>query len=200
MTSLSIMKFTKLTNSRGEEIEGPIIITPNVFNDERGYFYESWNEKKFNTILGKYVSFKQDNVSHSFKGVLRGLHYQLKPEPQGKLVRCIYGSIFDVAVDLRKESKTFGKWVSAVLSAENKNQLWIPVGFAHGFLTISDHAEVNYKATGFWNKDCEHSIRWNDKDLKITWPIKELCFEPIINEKDASAPFLKDSILKGNLF
>ena len=194
------MKFTKLTNSRGEEIEGPIIITPNVFNDERGYFYESWNEKKFNTILGKYVSFKQDNVSHSFKGVLRGLHYQLKPEPQGKLVRCIYGSIFDVAVDLRKESKTFGKWVSAVLSAENKNQLWIPVGFAHGFLTISDHAEVNYKATGFWNKDCEHSIRWNDKDLKITWPIKDLGFEPIINEKDASSPFLKDSILKGTLF
>ena len=194
------MKYTKLTNSRGEEIEGPILLTPNVFNDERGYFYESWNEGTFNAIVGKEVRFAQDNISLSFKGVLRGLHYQLKPEPQGKLVRCSYGSIFDVAVDLRKESKTFGKWVSAVLSSENKKQLWIPVGFAHGFLTISDHAEVSYKATEFWNKDCENSIRWNDKDLKITWPIMKLGLEPIINEKDASAPFLKDSIIKGNIF
>ncbi len=194
------MKFTKLSYIKGEEIDGPLLLTPNVFNDERGYFYESWNEKIFNKILEKDVKFSQDNISHSFKGVLRGLHYQLEPEPQGKLVRCSNGSIFDVAVDMRKKSKTFGKWVSAELSSENKNQLWIPVGFAHGFLTISDHAEVNYKATGFWNKDCEHSIRWNDNDLKITWPIMELGFEPIINEKDASAPFLKDSILKGNIF
>ena len=194
------MKFSTLSNTKGDEIEGPLLLTPNVFNDERGYFYESWNEKIFNKILEKEVKFSQDNISHSFKGVLRGLHYQLEPEPQGKLVRCSNGSIFDVAVDMRKESKTFGKWVSAELSEENKNQLWIPVGFAHGFLTISDHAEVNYKATGFWNKDCEHSIRWNDNDLKITWPIMELGFEPIINEKDASAPFLKDSILKGNIF
>lgn len=194
------MKFTTLRNAKEEEIEGPLLLTPNVFNDERGYFYESWNEKIFNKILEKDVKFSQDNISHSFKGVLRGLHYQLEPEPQGKLVRCSNGSIFDVAVDMRKKSKTFGKWVSAELSEENKNQLWIPVGFAHGFLTISDHAEVNYKATGFWNKDCEHSIRWNDNDLKITWPIMELGFEPIINEKDASAPFLKDSILKGNIF
>ena len=194
------MKFTTLRNAKEEEIEGPLLLTPNVFNDERGYFYESWNEKIFNKILEKEVKFSQDNISHSFKGVLRGLHYQLEPEPQGKLVRCSNGSIFDVAVDMRKKSKTFGKWVSAELSEENKNQLWIPVGFAHGFLTISDHAEVNYKATGFWNKDCEHSIRWNDNDLKITWPIMELGFEPIINEKDASAPFLKDTILKGNIF
>ena len=194
------MKFTTLRNAKGEEIEGPILLTPNVFNDERGYFYESWNEKNFNKIIEKEVKFLQDNVSHSFKGVLRGLHYQLEPEPQGKLVRCSYGSIFDVAVDVRKESKTLGKWVSAVLSAENKKQLWIPVGFAHGFLTISDHAEVNYKATGFWNKDCEHSIRWNDKDLRITWPIKDLGFEPIINEKDSSASFYKDSILAESIF
>ena len=194
------MKFTTLSNAKGDKIEGPILLTPNLFNDERGHFYESWNERTFNTILGENVSFKQDNISHSFNGVLRGLHYQLEPEPQGKLVRCSYGSIFDVAVDIRKESKTFGKWVSAVLTAENKNQLWIPVGFAHGFLTTSDHAEVNYKATGFWNNDCEHSIRWNDKDLKINWPITELGFEPIINEKDASAPFLKDSIFKGKIF
>ena len=194
------MKFTTLRNAKGEEIEGPILLTPNVFNDERGYFYESWNEKNFNKIIEKEVKFSQDNISHSFKGVLRGLHYQLEPEPQGKLVRCSYGSIFDVAVDIRKESKTFGKWVSAELSAENKEQLWIPVGFAHGFLTISDHAEVNYKATGFWNKDCEQSISWNDKDLKITWPKKELGFEPIINEKDTSVPFFKDTIMKGKTF
>ena len=194
------MKHTTISHTKGEEIEGPLLLNPNVFNDERGYFYESWNEGTFNAIVGKEVRFAQDNISLSFKGVLRGLHYQLKPEPQGKIVRCIYGSIFDVAVDLRKESKTFGKWVSTVLSSENKKQLWIPVGFAHGFLTISDHAEVNYKATGFWNKDCEHSIRWNDKDLKITWPIKEFGLETIINEKDASAPFLKDSIIKGNIF
>jgi len=194
------MKFTTLTTTNGHEIKGPILLTPNVINDERGYFYESWNEKQFNAILGKEVRFAQDNISLSFKGVLRGLHYQLEPEPQGKIVRCSYGSIFDVAVDMRKESKTFGEWVSALLSAENKKQLWMPVGFAHGFLTTSDHAEVNYKATGFWNKDCEHSIRWNDKDLKITWPIKEFGFEPVIKEKDASAPFLKESIMKGNIF
>ena len=194
------MKSNNLFNLKGTVIEGPLLIKPNVYSDKRGYFYESWNERGFNALLGEKVFFKQDNISYSTKGVLRGLHYQLEPEPQGKLVRCGFGSIFDVAVDLRKESKTFGKWVSAELSSENKNQLWIPVGFAHGFLTISHHAEVNYKTTGFWNKDCEHSLYWNDKDLKINWPIKELGVEPIINERDASAPSLEDSKLKGNIF
>ena len=194
------MEYTLLSNAKGEEVEGPLVLTPNVFNDERGYFYESWNEKKFNTIIGKEIRFAQDNISHSFKGVLRGLHYQLEPEPQGKLVRCSNGSIFDVAVDMRKKSKTFGKWVSAELSEENKNQLWIPVGFAHGFLTISDHAEVNYKTTGFWNKECEHSLFWNDKDLKITWPFNELGSKPIVNARDTSAPLLEESILKGYIF
>ena len=194
------MNFSTLANSKGEEIEGPLLLTPNIFNDERGCFYESWNENTFNTIIGKDVRFSQDNISISKKGVLRGLHYQLEPQPQGKLVRCSYGSIFDVAVDLRKESKTFGNWVSAELSSKNKNQLWIPVGFAHGFLVLSKTAEVNYKASGFWNKNCEYSIRWNDKDLKITWPIEELGFEPIVNEKDSSAPLFKDSTSKGKIF
>ena len=187
----------KITNSKIIDVK---IIEPNVFEDERGFFFESFNQKKFEEAIGYNITFVQDNHSKSSIGVLRGLHYQLPPNAQGKLVRVIQGEVFDVAVDIRKSSPTFGQWIGETLSAENKKQLWIPVGFAHGFLTISDHAEVNYKATGFWNKDCEHSIRWNDNDLKITWPIKEFGFEPIINEKDASAPFLKDSIIKGNIF
>jgi dTDP-4-dehydrorhamnose 3,5-epimerase len=194
------LKATKLNSNKLNEIEGPLLITPNVFNDSRGYFYESWNERTFNRLLGKDVTFVQDNISHSVKGVLRGLHYQLEPDPQGKLVRCGFGRIYDVAVDLRKGSNTFGEWVSAELSSENKKQLWIPVGFAHGFLTLSDHAEVNYKASGFWNINCEYSIYWKDKELKISWPIEKLGFEPKVNEKDTSAPFLSDSILNGNLF
>jgi dTDP-4-dehydrorhamnose 3,5-epimerase len=124
--------------------------------------------------VGQPITFSQDNHSRSSRGVLRGLHYQLEPEPQGKLVRCPVGAIFDVAVDLRRSSPTFGQWVGAELSAENQQQLWVPVGFAHGFLTLSDHAEVLYKASGYWSKTCERSLRWNDPDLGIAWPLERL--------------------------
>ena len=194
------MQAISLKNKKGFEVKGPLLITPTVFNDERGCFFESWNEKVFNELLETKISFSQDNVSQSSKGVLRGLHYQTDPEPQGKLIRCSMGTIFDVAVDLRKHSKTFGEWVGTEISAINKRQLWIPIGFAHGFLTLSEHAEVSYKATGYWNKNCEHSIRWNDKKLNINWPTMHLKTNPILSEKDKIAPILEDAISKGNIF
>lgn len=147
-----------------------LIFEPKVFGDERGFFYESFNQKVFEEAVGHPVNFVQDNHSKSSKGVLRGLHYQLPPHAQGKLVRCIAGEVFDVAVDIRRESKTFGKWVGVNLSAENKRQLWIPEGFAHGFLTISDTAEFVYKTTNYYNPASDRGIIWNDKYLNISWP------------------------------
>ena len=145
------------------------IIEPQVFHDERGFFYESFNHAKFEAAIGRRVNFVQDNHSKSVQGVLRGLHYQIQ-RPQGKLVRCTRGEVFDVAVDLRKSSPTFGKWVSAILSEENKRQLWIPEGFAHGFLVTSESAEVLYKTTDYWYAEFERTIIWNDHILNILWP------------------------------
>ena len=144
------MEITSLKNQKGIKFEGLCLITPNKFIDERGSFYESWNKKFFDRQINSKVNFVQDNHSSSSKGVLRGLHYQINPFPQGKLVRCISGEIFDVAVDLRKNSKTFGNWFGVNLSSENMKQFWLPEGFAHGFLTISDYAEVFYKTRDFW--------------------------------------------------
>jgi len=146
------------------------LIEPDVFEDERGFFYESFNQQKFNEAIGKNIIFVQDNHSRSFKGVLRGLHYQEAPYAQGKLVRVVVGEVFDVAVDIRKESPTYGQWVSEVLSAENKKQLWIPEGFAHGFLTLSNKADFLYKTTNFYNKNHEQSFHWKDNEFKIKWP------------------------------
>ena len=143
------------------------IIEPAVFADTRGFFFESFNQAKFNQAVGYDVAFVQDNHSYSIKGALRGLHYQLPPHPQGKLVRCVTGEVFDVAVDIRKSSPSFGQWVGVHLSAENKRQLWIPPGFAHGFLTLSEHAEFLYKTTDYWAKDCEQAIIWNDPSIAI---------------------------------
>jgi dTDP-4-dehydrorhamnose 3,5-epimerase len=151
--------------------------------------------------VGAPTSFSQDNHSRSSRGVLRGLHYQLEPEPQGKLVRCPVGAIFDVAVDLRRSSPTFGQWVGAELSADNHRQLWVPVGFAHGFLTLSESAEVLYKASGFWSKTCERSLRWNDPELAIAWPLDRLGgLEPLLAEKDAAAPSLAQALAAGDVF
>jgi len=147
-----------------------LIIEPQVFGDERGFFFESFNQEKFNAAVGRQVDFVQDNHSKSSKGVLRGLHYQLPPFAQGKLVRVIQGEVFDVAVDIRESSPTFGKWVGEVLSAENKKQLWIPEGFAHGFLTLSDTAEFLYKTTAFYNKESERGLLWNELSIAIDWP------------------------------
>ena len=166
------------------------IIEPAVFADTRGFFFESFNQAKFNQAVGYDVAFVQDNHSRSAKGVLRGLHYQLPPHPQGKLVRCVVGEVFDVAVDIRKSSPTFGQWVGVYLSAENKRQLWIPPGFAHGFLTLSEYAEFLYKTTDYWAKDCEQAIIWNDPSIAIDWPAFD--GQPLLSEKDRLAPKLSE--------
>ncbi|EHQ8971478.1 dTDP-4-dehydrorhamnose 3,5-epimerase [Escherichia coli] len=150
-----------------------LIFEPKVFGDARGYFFESFNQKTFDEAVGRKVEFVQDNHSQSQKGVLRGLHYQLAPNAQGKLVRCTEGEVFDVAVDIRKSSPTFGQWVGVNLSAENKRQLWIPEGFAHGFVTLSETAQFLYKATNFYAPQSERSIIWNDAEINISWPAVE---------------------------
>lgn len=146
------------------------VIEPKVFGDERGFFFESFNEQAFREGTGTKLPFVQDNHSKSVKSVLRGLHYQLPPKAQGKLVRVVQGEVFDVAVDIRKGSATFGQWVGETLSADNKKQLWIPPGFAHGFLTISDSAEFLYKTTDYWAPEYERCIAWNDPIVAINWP------------------------------
>jgi dTDP-4-dehydrorhamnose 3,5-epimerase len=158
-----------------------LVIEPKVFGDDRGWFFESFNEKDFSAAVGHSVTFVQDNHSSSKKGVLRGLHYQIE-QTQGKLVRVCRGAVFDVVVDLRKSSATFGKWVGVELSAENKRQLWIPPGFAHGFLVLSEVAEFLYKTTDYWHAESERCIIWDDSDLKIYWP--EIGVNPVLNPKD----------------
>jgi dTDP-4-dehydrorhamnose 3,5-epimerase len=167
-----------------------LIIEPKVFGDDRGWFFESFNEKDFSAAVGQDISFVQDNHSSSMQGVLRGLHYQME-QTQGKLVRVCRGAVFDVAVDLRQSSKTFGQWVGAELSAENKRQLWIPEGFAHGFLVLSEEAEFLYKTTDYWHAGSERCIVWNDPDLGIEWP--KVGSEPILNPKDAQGLVWKDA-------
>ncbi len=195
------MQVEQLSTSSGQQVAGPLLITPQVFGDARGFFFESWNQRRFDKAVGAPTSFSQDNHSRSSRGVLRGLHYQLEPEPQGKLVRCPVGAVFDVAVDLRRSSPTFGAWVGAELSAENQRQLWVPVGFAHGFLTLSDQAEVLYKASGFWSKTCERSLLWSDPELAIAWPLDQLGGAgPLLAEKDAAAPGLAQAVAAGDVF
>ena len=161
------------------------LIEPDVFEDERGFFYESFNQQKFNEAMGENICFVQDNHSKSSKGVLRGLHYQEAPFAQGKLVRVVAGEVFDVAVDIRKESPTYGQWVSEILSADNKKQLWIPKGFAHGFLTLSEQAEILYKVTNFYNTSSDRSIRFDDIKLSIPWPKMDYFLSK--KDQDASA-------------
>ncbi|AIR89971.1 dTDP-4-dehydrorhamnose 3,5-epimerase [Pseudomonas cremoricolorata] len=166
-----------------------VLFEPRVFGDDRGFFYESFNQKVFEDAIGRPVTFVQDNHSRSAKGVLRGLHYQIK-QAQGKLVRVTLGEVFDVAVDLRKSSPTFGRWVGAHLSAANHHQLWIPEGFAHGFVVLSESAEFLYKTTDYWAPEHERSLAWNDPSVAIEWPHDAL---PILSAKDAVAVSLKDA-------
>ncbi|WP_438866284.1 dTDP-4-dehydrorhamnose 3,5-epimerase [Pseudomonas sp. L1(2025)] len=166
-----------------------ILFTPKVFGDDRGFFYESFNQKIFEDAVGRPVKFVQDNHSSSVKGVLRGLHYQIK-QPQGKLVRVILGEVLDVAVDLRKSSKTFGHWVSAHLSASNRHQLWVPEGFAHGFVVLSDKAEFLYKTTDYYAPQYERSLAWNDPKLSINWDFEG---EPTLSSKDQFAKTLEEA-------
>jgi dTDP-4-dehydrorhamnose 3,5-epimerase len=182
----------QLTTAAGVPLQGPLLLTPRVFGDARGFFYESWNQQAFAAALADHgqqaAAFVQDNHSRSRQGVLRGLHWQLPPHPQGKLVRCVVGEILDVAVDLRRSSATFGQWAGARLSADNHQQLWIPAGFAHGFVTLSDQAEVLYKTTDVWNRESERALRWDDPAVAIAWPLAQ----PILSDKDGVAPLLAE--------
>jgi dTDP-4-dehydrorhamnose 3,5-epimerase len=166
-----------------------VLLEPKVFGDERGFFFESFNQQRFEAAIGRSVNFVQDNHSRSFKGVLRGLHYQIK-QPQGKLVRVVQGEVFDVSVDLRKSSPTFGQWVGAHLSADNKHQLWVPEGFAHGFVVLSDTVEFIYKTTDYYAPEHERSLRWSDPALAIDWPFQG---EVILAAKDAAAKYLNEA-------
>jgi dTDP-4-dehydrorhamnose 3,5-epimerase len=162
-------------------LSGLKIIEPTLFGDERGFFFESFNQKIFNQAIGEEVIFVQDNHSSSAKNVLRGLHFQKEPHQQGKLVRVIAGEVFDVAVDIRSDSPTVGKWHGEYLSARNKRQIWIPKGFAHGFLVLSEQAEFLYKTTDYWHPELDVTIRWDDPEIGITWPLSHV---PILSEKD----------------
>lgn len=168
-----------------------LLIEPQVFGDERGFFLESFNRRKFAAATGIAADFVQDNHSHSSRGVLRGLHYQLPPAAQGKLVRCVAGEVFDVAVDLRQSSPNFGRWVGEQLSAKNMRQMWIPAGFAHGFLVMSEFAEFLYKTTDYYAPDCERSIKWDDPQLGIDWPLAGL--DPVVSVKDQLAGAFADA-------
>lgn len=165
-----------------------MLMEPRVFQDDRGFFFEAFNQREFDELVGSHVEFVQDNHSKSSKGVLRGLHYQIPPRAQGKLVRAATGKIFDVAVDIRRSSDTFGTWVGYELSGANFRQLWIPPGFAHGFLVLSESAEVLYKASDYYSSELDRSIRWDDERIGVDWPLEEI--SPILSAKDAQAPSL----------
>lgn len=170
-----------------------LLFTPKVFGDDRGFFFESFNQQVFNEAAGTSVNFVQDNHSKSAKGVLRGLHYQLSPHAQGKLVRVVQGAVFDVAVDIRRSSPRFGQWVGVELSADNKQQLWIPPGFAHGFVTLTDTAEFLYKTTAFYAPTHERCIAWNDASVGVDWPISTLT--PVLSAKDLQGLALHEAEL-----
>jgi dTDP-4-dehydrorhamnose 3,5-epimerase len=171
------------------EIADVLIIEPKVFGDERGFFFESFNQRRFNELTGTDFQFVQDNHSRSAKNVLRGLHYQIQ-QPQGKLVRVVQGSVYDVALDIRRSSTTFGQYVGVELSAENKRMLWVPPGFAHGFVVLSETAEFLYKTTDYWAPEFERSIAWNDPTINIQWPIQG---EPALSAKDQQGKLLKEA-------
>ena len=169
-----------------------LLLEPQVHGDDRGFFLESWNRRAFNAAVGQDVEFVQDNHSRSSRGVLRGMHCQLPPHTQGKLVRVVQGAVFDVAVDVRRGSPRYGQWAGVELSADNRRQLWIPPGFAHGFLTLSDSADFLYKTTAYYAPGAEFAVRWDDPAIDIRWP--DLGIPPRLSEKDAAAPLLRDSL------
>jgi len=173
-------------------IEGVLLLEPRVFGDARGFFMESFNQQAFDAAVGEPVAFVQDNHSRSARGVLRGLHFQRAPHAQGKLVRVVAGAVFDVAVDIRPGSATYGRWCGAELSADNHRQLWIPAGLAHGFLVLSDSADFLYKTTDYYAPQADGALRWDDPDIGIAWP--DAGAPPLLSPKDAAAPFLRDHV------
>ena len=196
------MEYFSIYSNKGNLIKGPMIIKPKIFLDDRGYFFESWNNLEFNKKISREINFVQDNHSKSKYGVLRGLHYQLEPKAQAKLVRCTKGEVFDVLADIRKDSDTYGEWSSIILNEHNKLQFWIPEGFVHGFISLEDYSEVQYKTNEYWDKDHERSLFWKDPDLNIKWPLANSNEKDkiITNHKDAIAPTLKEIEKSGDLF
>tara|TARA_B100002019_G_scaffold287127_1_gene298662 strand:+ start:370 stop:960 length:591 start_codon:yes stop_codon:yes gene_type:complete len=195
------MRTENIKSNKGNLISDLFLVSPNIFQDGRGYFYESWNKKIFNREIDREINFVQDNQSRSIKGVIRGLHYQINPYPQGKLVRCLKGEVYDVAVDLREGSKTFCEWAGVYLSEENKKQIWIPEGFAHGFLAISKVADVLYKTNNFWGKDYERCIKWNDKKFGIEWPLNKINLSyPLVSIKDENASTFEEACRNSEIF
>lgn len=171
-------------------LAGLRVLNPTVHSDERGFFFESYRQDGFESEVSDAPGFVQDNHSRSARGVLRGLHYQLEPVAQGKLVRVVNGSVFDVAVDIRRSSPTFGEWFGLELSADNYRQLWVPPGFAHGFVALTEFADLMYKVTAYYSPHHDRSIRWNDPEISIEWPLDQ---DPILSDKDAAAPYLADA-------
>ena len=195
------MQAEPIVSAQGQCLSGPLLLTHQRFGDDRGWFFESWNQRRFDAMVGEPVAFVQDNHSRSSQGVLRGLHYQLPAAPQAKLVRASVGRILDVVVDLRASSASYGQWAGVELSAENQQQLWVPEGFAHGFLTLSAVAEVQYKTRGYWSRDQERAIRWDDPALEIRWPLESLGSAALsLSEKDAQAPTLAEAQAAGEVF
>ena len=195
------MKIDNIISNKGNLISGPLLIKPDLIIDERGFFFESWNRRLFDDVIGERINFVQDNESLSFFGVLRGLHFQLNPAAQGKLVRATNGEIFDVIVDLRKNSSTFLDWFGTELNEENNFQLWIPPGFAHGFLTMSERVRVCYKVTNYWSGENERSLIWNENKIGIKWPLKKINETlPKLSKKDSDAKSIDYLIEKGEFF
>ena len=195
------MNIKKLKNNYGEYLDGPLIIYPNVYEDERGYFYESWNKINYDNIFEREVEFVQDNQSCSNYGVFRGLHFQLNPFPQGKLVRVISGKVFDVIVDLRSKSKTYKSWSSVYLEKKSNIQLWIPEGFAHGFLTLKEQTILSYKTTSYWKKDLERSLNPFDQEIGIIFPKLTLTdSEIVMSFKDKNSSSIRDLEVNGEVF
>ena len=186
-----------IKSKENKVLEGLVLLKPLIHKDNRGFFLESWNRINFNNLIKEELDFVQDNHSFSKQNVLRGLHYQIDPFSQGKLVCCSNGEIFDVAVDIRKNSPTFAQWAGVILNSVNHYKLWIPAGFAHGFLVLSDCADVHYKSTAYWSKEHEYSIKWDDPTISINWPKKSDAFK--ISDKDKSGTFL-DEISPNYLF
>ena len=195
------MKGNKLLTNKNNNMIGPLLIEPTIFTDERGLFFESWNQKSFDLLINKKTKFVQDNFSISKIGTIRGLHYQLPPMGQGKLIRCSHGKIFDVGIDLRISSPTFGEYISCILSDKNNKQLWLPEGFAHGFLSLSSQAKINYKTTNFWAKSLERTIIWDDKTIQINWPMDAIREKKLsISKKDLEGDLFNNVIQKKNYF
>ena len=195
------MKIETIKSSNNLLIDGPLVIIPDKFSDKRGYFYESWNSDTLKKIVKRDISFVQDNHSKSIFGVLRGLHFQKKSNAQAKLIRVISGNIFDIIVDIRTNSATFKEWASIRLTKKNRKQVWIPEGFAHGFITTSKNAEVHYKTNNFWDKDSERTIIWNDQDLNIDWDLENFKIKnPILSDKDLDGKSLMQLKNESSLF